>query len=168
MNWRAEGRKSVSLLSREGGQALIETALSSLFLMLLLLGAVEMGMAAYAAIEVANSAKAAAQYAGMNGGAWAAGGGLDRVGMLNAAQADAGNLVANISFTTAPTYSCSCTGAGVADCPQSGHPSGCTGSHLLVKINVETQATYRPIIRFPGSNFTTITLRGAAEQDVLQ
>jgi TadE-like protein len=168
MKWCDIGRRNGLRLGREGGQALIETALSSLFLMLLLLGAVEMGMVAYAAIEVANSAKAAAQYAAMNGGAWTANGGLDTVGMLNAAQADAGNLVAKISFSTAPTYTCSCTGAGVADCGPPGPPTGCSGSHLLVSITVKTQAVYRPLIRFPGSNFTSVTLTGRAEQEVLQ
>ncbi|HEY6491091.1 MAG: TadE/TadG family type IV pilus assembly protein [Terracidiphilus sp.] len=153
-------------LCLESGQALIETALSSLFLMLLLLGAVELGMVAYAAIEVANSAKAAAQYAAMNGGAWTATG-LDRVGMLAAAQADAGNLVSNISFQTAPTYACRCTGAGTADCATS-PPTGCTASHLLVTITVRTQAIYRPLIQLPGSGFTTVTLHGAAQQEVLQ
>jgi Flp pilus assembly protein TadG len=150
----------------ERGQALIETALSSLFLMLLLLGAVELGMVAYAAIEVANSAKAAAQYAAMNGGAWTKTG-LDTVGMLAAAQADAGNLVSNISFTTPPTSVCVCSGAGVADCGTS-PPTGCTPSHLLVTITVQTQAIYTPLIRVPGLGITSITLRGAAQQEVLQ
>jgi TadE-like protein len=162
-------RKKYALqFGRESGQALIETALSSLFLMLLLLGAVELGMVAYAAIEVANSAKAAAQYAAMNGGAWNASGGLDTVGMLNAAQADAGNMVDSITFTTAPSYSCSCTGAGVAVCGPPGPPTGCTGSHLLVTIRVQTEAIYRPLIRIPGSGFTRITLKGAAQQAVLE
>ncbi|HUB29056.1 MAG TPA: TadE/TadG family type IV pilus assembly protein [Terracidiphilus sp.] len=153
-------------LRAEHGQAMIETALSSLLLMLLLLGAVELGMVAYAAIEVANSAKAAAQYAAMNGGAWTRTG-LDTTGMLNAAQADAGNMVSNISFTTAPGYTCSCTGGGAANCASS-PPTGCVGSHLLVTITVQTQANYRPLIQIPGSRFTTITLYGSAQEEVLQ
>jgi Flp pilus assembly protein TadG len=149
----------------ETGQAMIETAISSLFLMLLLLGAMELGMVAYAAIEVANSAKAAAQYAAMNGGAWTKTG-LDTVGMLTAAQADAGNLVSHISFTTPPTYVCSCSGAGVANCG-SAPPTGCTGSHLLVTITVRTQAMYTPLVHILGGH-SSIMLKGSAQQAVLQ
>ena len=148
----------------ERGQALIETALSSLFLMLLLLGGIEVGMVAYAAIEVANSAKAAAQYAAMNGGAWTQTG-LDTDGMLAAAQADAGNLVSSISFTAPPTYACRCTGAGLPDCGTA-PPTGCTGSHLVVTIQVQTQATYTPLIHAVG--FNSIVLKGSAQQEVLQ
>ncbi len=152
--------------SGESGQALIETALSSLVLVLILLGAVELGMVTYAAIEVANSAKAAVQYAAMNGGAWTRTG-LDKDGMLAAAQADAGNLISNISFVDAPTYRCSCSGAGVPNCASS-PPTGCTASHLMVTIQVNTQATYKPMIQIPGVKFASITLKGFAQQDLLQ
>ena len=54
----------------EDGQALIETSISASLLILLMLGAVEFGRAAYVAIEVSNAARAAAQYGAMNGGAF--------------------------------------------------------------------------------------------------
>lgn len=154
------------LTSCESGQAMIETAISSLFLIVLLLGAVDLGMVTYAAIEVANSAKAAAQYAAMNGGAWTRRG-LDTVGMLAAAQADAGNLVSDIAFTSAPTYTCRCTGAGVANCTTA-PPSGCMSSHLLVTVTVRTQESYTPPIRVPGFNFPHILLKGSAQEEVLE
>jgi Flp pilus assembly protein TadG len=158
-------RKVKKVLSgEERGQAMIETALSSLFLMLLLLGGLEVGMVAYAAIEVANSAKAAAQYAAMNGGAWTPTG-LDTQGMLNAAQAEAGNLVSRITFTTPPTYTCRCTGGGVANC-HTAPPTGCTSSHLRVTIAVKTQTSYFPLIHALG--FAGVTLKGSAQQEVLQ
>jgi hypothetical protein len=121
-------------------------------------------MVAYAAVEVANSAKAAAQYAAMNGGAWTRTG-LDTVGMLAAAQADAGNLVTRISFTTPPTYACRCTGGGFANCGTA-PPTGCSGSHLLVTIQVKTQAIYTPLVHAVG--FGSIILKGSAQQEVLQ
>ena len=152
-------------IGSESGQALIETGISSLLLILLLLGAVELGTTAYASIEVANSAKAAAQYATMSGGAWTSTG-LDTVGMLNAAQADAGNLVSNVTFPTAPTYTCSCSGAGTATCSTS-PPTGCAGSHLIVTVTVRTQASFSPLIRF-WNGFTSITLNGYAQEEVLQ
>jgi Flp pilus assembly protein TadG len=164
MRLRMVRRVAMRLSGEERGQAMIETALSSLFLMLLLLGGIELGMVAYTAIEVANSAKAAAQYAAMNGGAWTRTG-LDTVGMLAAAQADAGNLVSNISFTTPPSYACRCTGGGLANCGTA-PPTGCTSSHLLVTIQVRTQATYTPLIHAVG--FGSIVLKGSAQQEVLQ
>jgi Flp pilus assembly protein TadG len=67
--------------NREEGQALVETAVSMSLLVLLMLGAVEFGRLAFAAIEVNNTAKAAAQY-GSQSHATA----LDQSGMLQAAQ----------------------------------------------------------------------------------
>lgn len=158
------GRQVVD--SSDDGQAMIETALSSAFLLLILLGAMELGMVTNASIAVANSARAAAQYAAMNGGAWTRKG-LDTNGMLTAAQADAGSMVSDIAFTQAPTYACRCTGWGVANCA-SAPPTGCTSSHLQVTITVMTQARYTPPIQFPGLNFSNFMLRGYAQQDVLQ
>lgn len=153
-------------VSCEDGQAMIETALSSAFLLFILLGAMELGMVTNAAIAVANSARAAAQYAAMNGGAWTRKG-LDTTGMLAAAQADAGKMVSGVSFTNAPTYACRCTGWGVANC-KSAPPTGCTSSHLQVTITVMTQANYTPPIQLPGLDLSRITLTGYAQEDVLQ
>lgn len=145
---------------------MIETALSSAFLLLMLLGAMELGLVMDAAIAVANSARAAAQYAAMNGGAWTRKG-LDTTGMLVAAQADAGRLVGDVSFTKAPTYACRCTGWGVANC-RSAPPTGCTSSHLQVTITVMTQANFTPPVQIPGLNLAHFTLKGYAQEDVLQ
>jgi len=152
-------------LDDESGTALIETVFASLLLMLLLLGAVEMGMASYTSIEVGNAAKAAAQYATMNGGAWTSTG-LDTTGMLAAARSEAGNLASNVTFPVAPTYTCSCTGAGTADCTTA-PPTGCVGSRLIVTVTVNTQVTFTPPIKFPGS-FGSMTMNGFAQEEVLQ
>jgi Flp pilus assembly protein TadG len=75
-------------LSSEAGQALAELALTMSFLLLpLFLGAVEFARVSYVAIEVANAAKAAAQYGGQNSTTAA-----DTTGMQTAAINDAGNL----------------------------------------------------------------------------
>lgn len=166
MNRQTLCRAVRSFHSREDGQALIETALSSAFLLLILLGAMELGMITNASIAVANSARAAAQYAAMNGGAWTRKG-LDTTGMLAAAQADAGRVVNNVSFSKAPTYACRCTGYGVANC-SSAPPTGCTASHLQVTITVMTEANYSPPIQVPGLNFSHFMLKGYAQQEVLQ
>ena len=166
MNARVLYRARRILSASEDGQALIETALSSAFLLLILLGALEVGMVMNASIAVANTARAAAQYAAMNGGAWTRKG-LDTTGMLGAAQAEAGRLVNNVSFAKTPSYACRCTGWGVANC-RSAPPTGCLSSHLQVTITVMTQANYTPPIQVPGLNLSNFTLKGYAQEDVLQ
>jgi Flp pilus assembly protein TadG len=159
-------------LKREDrGQALIELALSLPLLMLILLGATELGRLAYAGIEVSNAAKAAAQYASY-GGAYspASGSGFDEAGMLAAARADAGEL-SSVSFASGyPTMSCSCSGGGTANCgPSTIPPSGCSppASTVEVTVTVRTQTSYNPLIFIPGWSQSAITLYGYAQQKVL-
>jgi hypothetical protein len=165
------GKKS-SRLWDEDGQALIESFLSSAILILLMTGAVEFGRVAYATIEVSNAARAATQYGAMNGGAFlnTDSTGMDSVGMLNAAQGDAGNLGSTVSFTSGyPTYTCFCSSSTdtTASCVPPATPSGCTASHLIVTVKVQTQATYDPLIYVPGLN-KTIVVHGSSQEQVLQ
>lgn len=153
------------------GQALIELAISIPLLMLLLLGATELGRLAYAAIEVSNAARAAAQFAAY-GGAYSAtsGSGFDETGMLAAAKADAGEL-SSVSFASGyPIMACSCSGGGTASCG-SGNipPSGCNppSSTVEVTVTVRTQTSYNPLIFIPGWTHGSITLYGWAQQTVL-
>lgn len=160
------------LRREQEGQALIECALSGTLLAVLLLSAVEFGRMAYAAIEVSNAARAAAQYGAMNGGAFLSSDatGLDSVGMLNAAQLDAGNLGTSVTFASGyPKYSCYCSSSTdtTASCTAPATPSGCTASHIIVTVQVQTQATYNPLIHVPGFP-DPITLQGSSQQEVLQ
>jgi Flp pilus assembly protein TadG len=68
-------------------QALVELALTVPMLVALLIGAAELARVSYVAIEVANAAKAAAQYGAQNATTAA-----DITGMKTAAANDAGNL----------------------------------------------------------------------------
>lgn len=156
----------------EEGQTLVEAAVSLTVLVVLVVGAVEFGMIAYASIEVSNAARAAAQYGAMNGGAFLSSNstGMDSVGMLNAAQGDAGNLGTAVSFSTGyPTYSCFCSSSTdtTASCTPPATPSGCTSSQLIVTVQVKTQTTFTPPIRVPGLS-SSITLYGPSQQEVLQ
>ena len=68
----------------EAGQALVELALTLVFILIpLLIGAAEFARAAYAYIEVSNAARAAVAY-----GAQTHATALDQVGMLTAARND--------------------------------------------------------------------------------
>ena len=61
-----EPRRTKAIKRRKRGQALIETALASLFLALLLAGAVDFGRAYYTAVVVTNMAAEGAAYASLN------------------------------------------------------------------------------------------------------
>ena len=154
-----------SLRKGEAGQALVEFALTGSLLSVLVLGAIEFGRGMYAAIEVANAAKAAAQYAAMNGGAYA-----DTTGIQNAANADAYDAVnaLGMTLTTTPTYACSCTGTGdtCTNNTAPNPPTGCTTSHLIVTVTVHTTATFTPVIHLPGFP-NSIPLRGDAVAEVI-
>jgi Flp pilus assembly protein TadG len=158
----------------ENGQALVELALSVPLLILMLLGAVEMGRLSYAAVEVSSAAKAAAQYAILNGGAYSStdSTGLDSTGMLRAAKADAYDVnsitSSPITFSSGyPTMTCSCSGAGTPICTTT-PPSGCTGSFEITTVTVKTQTTFNPLIYVPLPGWHgAVTLHGYAQQEII-
>lgn len=145
--------------SCDSGSALVETALTVPLIIVLLLGAVEMGDFAYRATEVTNAARAAAQYAAMNGGNF-----QDTSGMLLAAQQDAPRTNATCtSFAVTPTSSCVCsdgTSCGAV-------PYSCSSGKTVVTVSVTTSAKCSPITSVPGLG-GTFTLYGFAQQEVLQ
>lgn len=151
----------------QAGTALIETALSLPLFCLMLLGAAEFARLAYAAIEVANAARAAADYGGSSHGAasdWTKSGSTYSGGVVAAATNDAANLsgltVTNISL------SCSCSNSNYT-------PSDCTdnttcannNTAMVETVTVNTQANYDPLIHYPGGPLS-LTLKGQASQTV--
>lgn len=174
-------RRSIRVLRRgEAGQALVELALTMPLLILLFLGAAQLTLAIYASIEVSNAARAAVQYATMNGGASSlysttAVPVLDVTGMQNAANLDAANFVNVTPVTcngstqpvciTSTSVSCSCSsGTGTSYC----NPGDC-GSGVLSEetVTVQTQVTYTTGMHLPGWG-SSFTLKGYAQQMVLQ
>lgn len=152
--------------SSEDGTALVETALSMSLFVLLMLGAVEFGGLAYAAIEVSNAAKAAAQY-GAQSHATAA----DLTGMLAAARSEyfAPTALTLVSPTAGAGYACDCADTGAAaSCTNNSVTSpACPGSFLQVTMTVQTRATYTPVIHIPGFS-SGITINRTLKQKVLQ
>jgi len=155
----------------DSGQALVETAVSLSFLIFLLIGAVELGRVTYASVEVSNAARAATQYACMNGGVFILSStnvlSTDNAGMLNAAKADAleisGISANSLTLTPAPTISAVCAdGTGQTSSPVAG---ACGKQFMFITVTANTQATFDPLIHLPG--FTTITLHGQSVQQVL-
>lgn len=140
----------------ESGQALIETAISISMLLVMLLGVVEIGNIAYAAIQVTNAARAAVQYGDQNLGSM-----QDATGMQTAASLEAPYLT-NLN-TASPSLSCVC--ADGTACSSSGN-SCANGTTSVITIHVTTSATVTPFIRLPGLP-STYTLHGEAYQQVL-
>jgi Flp pilus assembly protein TadG len=142
------------LIAEERAQALLEVALTLPILLLLLLGAAEMARVSYAAIEVANAARAAVQYGAQNSTTAA-----DTTGMQTAASNDASNI-ASVTTTVSTSYICS-NGSSA-----SGTPPACSGSAVETILTVNTQATINPMIHLYLP--TTFTVHGRAVQKCLQ
>lgn len=139
----------------ESGQSLVETALVFPLLATIVVGAAEMGRVAYAAIEVANAARAGVAYGTQSGAAAS-----DTTGIATAASKDAGNLT---TLTTTSSYSCICSDGTASTCAN----TDCTNSHIEQTLTVNTTATIDPIFHLPGLP-TTYTLKGQAIQKCLQ
>ena len=120
------------------GQASVELALSLPLLLMLFLLVVETGRAFYIAIAVANAARAGVQYGSQS--LTTAG---DNVGMQNAAISDAPSLNA---MTATATHFCVCSDGSASTCLA----TDCAGSHRLLYTQVNTSATYAPLINFMG------------------
>ncbi|HET7103808.1 MAG TPA: TadE/TadG family type IV pilus assembly protein [Terracidiphilus sp.] len=147
----------------EAGQALIELALVMPVFIIMLVGAAELVRVAYAAIEVSNAARSAAQYGCQNGST-----ALDPTAMQAVASADAGNL-ANVNTTVA--YACKCAAAGVGTsiaCTQAASDTCTTGGgYVVTNLVITTSANVSPLVHLPGLP-NTYTLRGYAVHEVLR
>lgn len=154
--------RSKAVPSGEHGSALVELAVSLPLLSIMLLGAAEFARLAYASIEVANGAHAAAVYASSGQSASA-----DSGGITNAANSDAGNLTGGSAISvTSVTTACSC-----ADSTYS--PSSCSdnstcinnNTSMITAVTVQTQSTFSPLIHVPGGALS-FTLKGKSTQVV--
>jgi Flp pilus assembly protein TadG len=148
-------RARIARAKGEAGQALVETALLLPLLITVLIGAAEMARVAYAAIEVANAARAGAQYGAQSGFTAA-----DTTGIATAASNDAYNLN---GVTTTSSYTCVCSDGTASTC----QPTDCTNTQIEQTLTVNTQVTIDPLIHLPGLP-TTYTLKGKAIQKCAQ
>jgi Flp pilus assembly protein TadG len=142
-------------MRQELGQALIETAVTLPVLLMVLVGALEIGRAAYASIEVSNAALAGVQYGAQNATTAA-----DTSGIQTAASNDAQDITLG---TTTVSHSCICSNGNASTC----QPTDCPGSNIETILTVQTQATFDPGFHLPGIS-GTFALNGQAKQKVLQ
>jgi Flp pilus assembly protein TadG len=153
--WHLWRRSSAPGRDGECGQALVETALIFPLLIAILLGAAELARVAFAAIEVANAARAGAQYGAQNGFTAS-----DTSGIATAASSDAANLT---GLTTTSSYTCVCSDGTSSTCLT----SDCASSHIEQTLTVNTTLTFDPVIHLPGLP-KTYTLTGQAIQKCAQ
>lgn len=140
--------------SEESGQALVETAVMSTVLVLLLTGVVALGQVIYTQIQVSDAALSGAQYAAQNGVT-----AQDSAGVTLAAQADG---LSTVSATL--SQACACYNApGTAISCGSSSNGKCANSHLIETVTVSTSYSLTPILHVPGFG-TSITLTGSATQ----
>jgi Flp pilus assembly protein TadG len=129
---------------RENGQAILELVLVLPILLMLTLGVIEFGRAAYYDIAVADAARAGAQFASQSLADAADVNSITQAALSNS-QLDMG---APVTVNVQP--SCACPGGGVAGgCPT----SGC--AYPIVYVTVTTNYTLNPLFSYPGisSNF---------------
>ncbi len=165
--------------SSQSGSALVEVALTLPLMGALLLGSIELGGLAYRATELTSAARAAAQYAAMNGGGFNdcngtfVGGPCDsRSGIYKSAQSDAPWAAGTCTnWSVAATSSCTCSGNALACGGGSSGPYVCSGPNAgtpVVAVTVLTSAQCGGFASVPGLFNGGFTLSGSAQQEVLQ
>jgi Flp pilus assembly protein TadG len=152
----------------QSGQSLVELALLTPLLLLLLIGTVEMGRYAYIDILVANAARAGAAYGAES---------LPQSNDPNGIQAAVFNDFQNNGISTAlltvtPATTCGCDNGGTitsAGCnnPPNATAGKCTSGHWIVIVSVRVRGTFPAMFNFPGIP-TPLTMSHTASQRVVQ
>jgi Flp pilus assembly protein TadG len=160
------------------GSALVEFALTAPILLLMLIGAAELGRIAYAAIEVSNAARAGVAYGSQS---------LTAAASTSNIQQAAKNEAPNITdLTVTTTNSCVCetvtlstgatTSTNITDCSGTGSTAGTqcpastnstTANNIVQFVQVTTQGTVKTMFHYPGIP-TSFTLNGFAKMRVVQ
>lgn len=122
----------------ESGSSLVETALVTPVLMLLLLGTVDVGRALYLAMEVAGAAQAGAEYGMLKPS--------DTAGIQSAALNNAPDVRSKAVVT--PQYGCECSDGSSYTASCSATPV--CSSNVVYRVNVSVSATYKPWFPWPG------------------
>lgn len=148
-------------LLSQSGQSLVEVALLTPLLLLLLLGVIEIGRFAYIGILVGNAARAGAAYAAQSAGQSADGAGIEKAAQ-NDFQSN-GQDIADLTVTpnegsTTPTTSCGCNSSGSLiprDCSTAGAdgtPAGTcpTGEKWVIMVTVTAAGTFTSLFHYPG------------------
>jgi hypothetical protein len=154
---RAIGFSVARNVRAQFGQSVVEMALITPVILLLLVGTIEIGRFAYYGIEVSNAARAGVQY-----GAQSLADSKDVPGITQAAQNDAPD-VAGMNVIAINRCACSNSPANYVGCPA----RGCAPGHGLVFLQVDTTANIQPLFRYPGMP-ASFAAKGQAIMRVMQ
>lgn len=133
-----ENRKTIKWGRADAGSAAIEFGLAIPFLLLILMGVIELGYAMFEAMQVHNSVEAGALYAAKNG--------YDATGIAAAVTNATGTP--GISATPAPVQFCGCPSAtGIVEIACSATCSGGSPSGQYVRISAKL--THQTILPYP-------------------
>jgi Flp pilus assembly protein TadG len=148
----------LSKLHDDRGTSVLEMALLTPLLLLLLLGIIEIGRYAELSILVANAARAGVQYGAENLTTAA-----DTNGMQNAAVNDSQGFLNAANVTVAELCGCSASSLG-STCPLS---SPCSSPlYPITYVQVTTQGTFNSLFSYPGIP-GSITVNGKAQMRVV-
>jgi Flp pilus assembly protein TadG len=141
--YRPRANRAGRVLARtraQRGQSIVELALVTPLLLLMLVGTIEIGRFAYYSILVSNAARAGAQY-----GAQSLATAADQAGISTAAKNDAQNIT---GLTVTSTQLCGCNGASLSGtCPA----TGCAApGHGLVYVKVTAAGSFTSLFSYPG------------------
>jgi Flp pilus assembly protein TadG len=124
--------------NRQIGSSLVEFALLLPVLILLLFGTIDLGRLAYVYIETMNAARAGVSYGSQNHATAS-----NNAGMVSAAQNDAADIS---GLSAVAKHFCKCADGSSSTCQL----ADCSSSHMLVYVQVDTTAQYRPWFPYPG------------------
>ncbi len=139
---------SRSFRRTEDGSSLIELAALLPVLILLLLGAVDLGSAYYTALEVSSAAATGALYGSQKP--------TDIAGMQAASLLDASDVT---GMTAVATWGCECSDGSSASPVCAATPTCAVNSVQYVQVN--TLLVYTPLFPYPGIP-VALTLKGSA------
>jgi Flp pilus assembly protein TadG len=128
----------MKIVKSERGQSLLEVAIFAPFMILLMLGIIDIARYSFAAATLANSARTGAEYGSQNFAT-----ALDYTGMQAAATDDA-SYIPGLAVTASSM--CVCSDGSSSQCL----PTDCSSSHRLTYVTVTSSATIKTIITYPG------------------
>jgi len=144
----------------QSGQSMLEVALILPFILLLLLGVIEMGRYAYIGILIGNAARAGAAY-----GSQSLAQSVDTIGITTAADNDFKNNGQNVAgLTVTSGVACGCDSAGTvaaAACVGTGAGT-CAAGHWAVTLTVTASGTFNSLFNYPGIPTSVTISRSSA------
>jgi Flp pilus assembly protein TadG len=154
---KAESRKNVHILSGSQGQSLVEFALVLPILVILLIGAIEVGRAAYYSIEVTNASYSAVEYGSQTPATAGDDNGIIQAALNEAPTLSPDNVTKSIYYEC-PDGTATTSVAAATDCAGA-------GGRFFSYLEVNTQMDLMPLFGFPG--FPTVySLKGNASERI--